>query len=128
MTPQRRSDLDSFVLHEVHRRADIVDRTQLQHEVMQPLGRRNRNQRERVMARVAMEEHHGDLRRPQLHVDGVADSKTEALAIEAQTLLDIRDRDYDVPDALCASDETSNRARRMERVFELYRRAAEDIA
>ena len=38
MTAKCCGDLDSLVLHEVHRRANVVDPAQLQHEMMQPLG------------------------------------------------------------------------------------------
>src|SRR5579863_638941 len=127
MTAERRGDLDAFVLDEVHRRADVVDGAQLQHEMMQPLRRGKRNQRQGVMARVAMQENHRHAHRTELHVDSVADTEAEAFAIETQALLNFRRGHHDVTDALIAGDETSNRAWRMEWFFELDRWAAEDL-
>src|SRR5579885_2732701 len=128
MSPERRGDLDPAVLREVHRRAHVIDRAGLDHEVEQSLRQWQGNQGEGMMARVAVQKRHCETHRPYLHLDKVADPEAQQIAIEPDASLDVFGRDHDMPQPLVSGLEAGNRARRMERPLEFNRWTVERLA
>jgi hypothetical protein len=128
MATEGGDDLKLLSLDQVHRRADIVDRTHLHHDVIETLWRKGRYEREGMMPRVAMHERHRHLHTSvEFHFDRVTNPEPEPVQVEAQTLLDIRHRHHDMPQPLLAGYESGDRARRMEGLFELDRRTVKHL-
>src|SRR4051794_15941946 len=81
-----------------------------------------------MMPRIAVEECQGRGHRAEFHVDKVADAKSEHVAVEFQTLIQILNCQNDMAEALLAGDEAGNRPRRMEWLLEAHHRAKENLA
>ena len=111
----------------VVRAADVVLRVHLEHEVVQALGHRHRRERDRVMARVRVQE--ADLQRElrvQRELHRVAEAHAEELGVEALRRRGVHRADHRVAEALVAGHEARRDAGRAERLLR-DRRAAGDL-
>src|SRR6185437_4026885 len=102
----------SLVLAEIVGRSNVVHLAALQHEMHQALWRRDDTEGNRVMARIAVHEGQADrlAASARSHVDEVADSEAEQVAVKVQASRRVVHADHDMPHPQFARDEAGKRA------------------